>query len=258
MLGFYQLAFNISSGPVAIIAPAVQQVSYAGFSRVADAEKGFAQAFNRALSLLMALAVPACVLLATLAAPLIRALYGERWIPAADALSLLAVLGLMRVAFVLINNCIVAADKRSTLMGIQVLWMAALIPALFVGTRLGGITGASAGHVFVAAAIVAPPSLVALSRAGITVRSMARACFRPALGGALMAVAALLTSRLASGGVGELAAAMAAGAAVYLPVVYPMRALLQRSPECRAREGAGDPASSGAITSYYNLRKPGD
>jgi PST family polysaccharide transporter len=200
----------------------------------------------------MALTVPACVLLATLAGPLIRAVYGERWVAAADALSLLAVLGLMRVAFVLINNCIVAADKRSTLMGIQGLWLAALVPVLLVGARLGGITGASAGHVLVAAAIVIPASLWTLSRAGITVRSMARACFRPALGGALMAVASLLVSRLVGGGVGGLAAAMAAGVAIYLPVVYPMRALLQRSPERLAREGVGDPANSGATTSCLN------
>jgi PST family polysaccharide transporter len=89
------------------------------------------------------------------------------------------------------------------------------------------------------------------------VRSMARACFRPALGGALMAVASLLVSRLAGGGVGGLAAAMAAGAAIYLPVVYPLRALLQRSPERRAREGVGDPADSGATTGYFNLGNPG-
>ena len=142
-------------------------------------------------------------------------------------------------------------------MGIQGLWLAALIPVLLVGARLGGITGAGAGHVLVAAAIVIPASLWTLSRAGITVRSMARACFRPALGGALMAVASLLVSRLAGGGVGGLAAAMAAGTAIYLPVVHPMRALLQRSPERLAREGVCDPADSGATASYFNLGNPG-
>jgi len=246
MLGLYQLAFGISSAPVGVIAMVIQRVSYAGFSRMADAGKGIAQAFSRTLSLLVALAVPACVLLATLARPLIHAVYGERWIPASGALGLLAVLGLMRVAFVLINNCIVAADKRSALMGIQGLWLAALIPALLVGARLDGITGAAAGHVFVAAAIVAPASLWALSRAGITARSIARACSRPAVGGALMAAATLSVSRLAGAGVGGLVAAIAAGSGVYLLVVYPMRSLLQRSPE--RQNDAGEPADSGTTT----------
>jgi O-antigen/teichoic acid export membrane protein len=244
MLGLYQLAFNISSAPVGVISMAVQRLSYAGFSRVADAGKRLAQGFNRTLSLLMALTVPLCVLLATLAEPLIHAVYGERWVPAAGALSLLAVLGLMRVAFVLINGCIAAADKRSTLMGIQGLWLAALIPALLVGVRLGGITGVAAGHVLVAAAIVVPASLWTLSRAGITVRSVARACSRPALGGALMAVISLLVSRLAGDGAWGLVVAIAAGVAVYLPVVYPMRTLLQRSPERRAHEGVSESATA--------------
>ena len=42
------------------------------------------------------------MLLATLAEPLIHTIYGERWVPAAPALSLLAILGLMRVAYVLL------------------------------------------------------------------------------------------------------------------------------------------------------------
>ena len=261
MLGLYQLAFGISSAPVGVIAMVVQRVSYAGFSRVADAGQGIAQAFNRTLSLLMALTVPACVLLATLARPLIHAVYGERWVPASGALSLLAALGLMRVAFVLINNCIVAADKRSALMGIQGLWLAALIPALLVGARLDGITGAAAGHVFVAAAIVAPASVWTLSRAGIRVRSIARACSRPAVGGALMAAASLSVNRLAGAGVGGLVAAIAAGSGVYLLVVYPMRSLLQRSPELRKHADAGEPANSGTTTTttttIFDLKNSG-
>ena len=77
MLGLYQLAFNISSWPVSSISQAVQRVSFAGFSRVADSGKGLTDAFSRALGLLMALTVPACVLLATTAEPLIRAVYGS-------------------------------------------------------------------------------------------------------------------------------------------------------------------------------------
>ena len=46
MLGLYQLAFNISSWPVTTIAQAVQRVSFAGFSRVADARQGMEDAFT--------------------------------------------------------------------------------------------------------------------------------------------------------------------------------------------------------------------
>ena len=146
MLGLYQLAFNISSWPVTTIAQAVQRVSFAGFSRVADARQGMEDAFTRSLGLLMTLSVPPCVLLTTLAVPLIRAVYGERWISAAPALSLLALFGLTRVAYVIFGSVIAAADRRKTLMVIQGVWLVALVPVLLAGARLDGITGVSAGH----------------------------------------------------------------------------------------------------------------
>ena len=137
MLGLYQLAFNISSWPVSSISQAVQRVSFAGFSRVADSGKGLTEAFSRALGLLMALTVPACVLLATTAEPLIRAVYGERWVGAAHALSLLAMLGLLRVAYGLFYDAMAAVGKRNTLMAIQGLWLVTLIPVLLVGRPAG-------------------------------------------------------------------------------------------------------------------------
>ncbi len=230
MLGLYQLAFNISSWPVSSISQAVQRVSFAGFSRVADSGRGLTDAFSRALGLLMALTVPACVLLATTAEPLIRAVYGERWVGAAHALSLLAMLGLLRVAYGLFYDAMAAVGKRNTLMAIQGIWLVTLIPVLLVGARLGGITGVAAGHVVVAAALVGPAFLWALSRAGIPVASMARACLRPALGGVLMATVSLLTIHVLGKGLLGLAAAIVAGIAIYLPVVYPMRSLLRRTP----------------------------
>ena len=178
----------------------------------------------------MAISVPACVLLATLADPLIHAIYGERWVSAAPALSLLAMLGLMRVVYGIFGNCLAAADRRTTLMVIQGVWLAALVPVLLVGARLRGITGVSAGHVIIAAALIGPAFLWALSWAGISVRSIVVACLRPMAAGALMAVVSLAVVHVLGGGLVGLAAAIAVSCAAYLPVVYPMRALLKRSP----------------------------
>ena len=230
MLGLYQLAFNISSWPVSSISQAVQRVSFAGFSRVADSKEALASAFTRSISLLMALTVPACVLLATLARPLIHTIYGLRWVPAAHALSFLAILGLMRVAYVLMDDCIVASGRRNALMGVLALWLAVLVPVLLLGARLRGITGVSIGHVAVAGLIVGPAFLLALSRAGITVRSIARACLRPFLGGALMAVVSLAVIHYLGEGLTGLVTAIVAALAVYAPVVYPMRKLIRGAP----------------------------
>jgi len=237
MLGLYQLAFNISSWPVSSISQAVERVSFAGFSRVADSVKALSSAFTRSMGLLMALTVPACVLLATLARPLIHAIYGERWVPAAHALSLLAILGLMRVAYGLINDCMAANGRRNTLMGVQALWLAALVPVLLIGARLRGITGVSIGHVAVAALLVGPAFLWAMSRSGIPVRSIFRACLRPFLGGVLMAVVSLAVIHYTGEGWTGLLAAGTAAMVVYLPIIYPMRKLIRSAPP----DGDGPP-----------------
>ena len=112
-------------------------------------------------------------------------------------------------------------------MGVQGLWLAALIPVLLIGARLRGITGVSAGHILVAALLVGPSFLWSLSRAGITVRSIMRPCLRPIIGGVLMAAVALLVIRTLGGSWTGLMAAIAAASAVYVPIVFPMRKLLR-------------------------------
>lgn len=251
MLGLYQLAFNISSWPVVTISQVVSRISFAGFSRVADNGRVMADAFNRGLALLVALTVPACVLLGTLAEPLIRTIYGSRWTPAAHVLSLLAVLGLMRVAYGLVYTCMAAAGQRHALMWVQALWLGALIPALIVGARVRGITGVGIGHVVVAGVLVGPAFLWSLSRIGIGARSIARACWRPLFGGVVMAATSLLVTHLAGTGPPGLAAAIVAAIAIYGSIVFPMRTLL-RNP---LQESSAESGEVG-LTADVQLRGP--
>jgi PST family polysaccharide transporter len=59
-------------------------------------------------------------------------------------------------------------------------------------------------------------------------RSILTACLRPFIGGILMTVACELVLRSVGDSLTGLVAAGAAGVVVYLPVVFPMRALLRR------------------------------
>jgi O-antigen/teichoic acid export membrane protein len=228
-LGMYQIAFNISSWPVNSILQAAQRVSFAGFSRVAESKELLSDAFGRAIGLVMTLTVPACVLLSTLAAPLIGAVYGDRWLKAAPALTLLAILALLRVGYGIVYDCLAAGGKRPALLAVQGLWLAALVPMLLAGAKLDGITGVAVGHVIVAVIVVGPAFLWVLTHGITTVRSIILACWRPVLGGALMAGVCEVAVRYLGGGWLGIGVAAVTGAAVYAPVVYPMRRLLPKS-----------------------------
>jgi O-antigen/teichoic acid export membrane protein len=230
-LGFYQLAFNISSWPVQSISAAARRVSFAGFSRLAGSRELLADGFTKAAAVLVALAIPACVLLITLSEPLIKTIYGARWTPAAESLSLLGVLGLLRVFYELAYDGLAAADRRPTLLVVQGLWLIVLIPVLLVGAATHGINGVSAGHVLVAVLVVGPAFLWSLRRIGITVGALLRRCLRPIIGGILMAVVSLAIIHFAGSGIVGLVAAAAAASVVYVPLILPMRHLIRQNPQ---------------------------
>jgi hypothetical protein len=145
------------------------------------------------------------------------------------ALQFLAVLGLMRVGFELAYDCLVAAGRRRELIVVQALWLVALVPALVVLSRYRGIAGAGAGHVLVAGLLVAPAFLVALWRAGISLRAVALAVAEPLLWGALSAAAAELVRRALGDGFLGLCAAGTAALVVYSPMLLRLRLILRGS-----------------------------
>ncbi|WP_405731328.1 oligosaccharide flippase family protein [Streptomyces sp. NBC_01537] len=225
-LGFYVLAFNMSGWPVRIISEAARRVSFAGFSRLAGSPQALAQGFSRALGVLITGTVPLCVLLAGLAGPVVELVYGSQWLPAAKALPWLMALGLVRIGCELAYDCLVATGQRRSLFGVQGLWLVALIPVLVVAARTHGIVGVSQGHVLVAVGLVVPAFLFALGRAGISLRSIARACAWPFFGGAVMALVILGGRPLVGGGVLALFAAGAVALACYVVCVLPSRGFL--------------------------------
>ena len=226
-LGFYVLAFNISGWPVRIISEAARRVSFAGFSRLADSPQALAQGFSRALGVLITGTVPLCVLLACLAEPAIRLIYGGQWTPAAAALPWLMVLGLIRIGGELAYDCLVAMGQRRSLFLVQGLWLVALIPVLLVAARLNGIVGVSQGHVLVAGGLVVPVFLIALSRGGIGVGLIARACAWPFLGGAVMAAIVLGLQHPFGDGRFALLAISGIALAAYTVCVLPSRDFLR-------------------------------
>jgi PST family polysaccharide transporter len=200
-LGFYALAFNISSWPSSVITQAVRRVSIAGFSRLAeDPDRGRAT-FTRAFLALGAVLLPLCAFLAVLAKPLIGFVYGELKLPAAPVLRWLAVLGGVRVAMGLIFDYLVGLGRSRTTLRLQTCWLVGVGPALLVGATVDGIRGAAIAHVVVAGGVALPLFLATLHRAGVQLSEVARGLLRPAIGllvmiGVGMALAGQLSNKL--------------------------------------------------------------
>jgi PST family polysaccharide transporter len=154
-------------------------------------------------------------------------LYGDRWSGAAAPLALLAGYGALSVLRLVIANVVTAFGRPRLLFGLQVLWLGLLVPAMAIGVRAGGVTGAAAAHLVVIAVVVLPAYLVAAHRVVPgAVTTLARAVRRPAGAAAFAAAVAALVSVLPAPAPARLVVGGALAVAVYVvglaPTVVPV------------------------------------
>lgn len=229
LLGYYLLAFNISSWLPGLVGTAVRYVALPSFSRLAEEDPGAVSlGVRRALPLLVSIVLPIGVLLGTLAPAVVVFLYGERWRPSAEVLSFLAIVMVVRMLTALVFDILAAMGATKATLWLNLGWAAALIPALMAGARLGGIRGAAIGHATVAVVVALPLAVLALHRTGVALSPVVSALGRPLLGGALCAAVTVTLAHLTAGvPFAQLAVAGGAGALVYVLVVVPWAALRQ-------------------------------
>jgi O-antigen/teichoic acid export membrane protein/tetratricopeptide (TPR) repeat protein len=221
-LGLFGLACHIADWPSLGISQTLAQHFVSSFARAAHSVDLLADAYKKAVGLLMGVAVPAVVLLATLADPLIRIIYGQQWTAAAPALTLLSIFTLFRLVYQLNYNLLAAVGKASLLFSIQIWWLVSLIPALIIGIQLDGITGVAAAQIVVAGVLLCPILLWALSRIGIPVHLLLVASRWPFVGGLFMTVASELLLHSFNGSPIGLITTAAASIIVYLIVILPV------------------------------------
>jgi O-antigen/teichoic acid export membrane protein len=227
VLGYYLLAFNISSWALTTITASLRYVSVAGFSRLSEMDaEVLSRSTQRSMVSLYQLAIPIGVLTAVLAMPIVALLYGPSWIPAASVLRFLAVLTVVRVLISFAMDILMGVGSTKAMLWVNAVWAAALIPALYVGVERYGIRGAGIAHAVVAVAVACPLAIWALRRVGIRLSPILPKLVRPTMA----AVAAGGSARVASDLVGspailDLAVAGVAGLATYVLIAFPYRDL---------------------------------
>jgi len=222
LLGYYLLAFNVSSWVANILGTAIRYVSVAGFSRLAEREGELQTGLRRSIAALLAAVLPVAAILGVLAVPLIVFLYGERWAPAAAALTYLMILSVFRLVIGIGLDALMATGATWAALVVHGVWAAALLPALYIGTTLFGIRGTAVAHVLVAAAVAIPAMAIALRRVGVLISPIARGALRPlisatAAGAAAWIVVAVSVPRPFV----ELVTAGGLGLLVYVVTAFP-------------------------------------
>ncbi|MDR8407477.1 oligosaccharide flippase family protein [Nonomuraea sp. 3-1Str] len=227
-LGYYLLAFNVSSWVPGIIGTALRYVSLPSFSRLAEDPAALAEGVRRSVPVMVAFVLPPALVMGVLAHPLVTFLYGERWDFSAGVLRWLAVLMVVRmlISFLAVDILTGLGATRTTVW-LNLVWAAALLPALVAGAHLGGIRGAAVAHALVAVVVAFPVALLLLRRVGVRVTPALPALARPAVGAVAAGALMLVLDSLTSGGPAlvRLAVAGGAGLLLFVLVVVPGAAL---------------------------------
>ena len=179
-LGLYALAFNISSWPMNAIGQSIRVVALPAFSRVDSIDPTKPRPRQSQRSTLGGQLMTG-TLLATLAAPIVVLLYGERWAGAAVALVGLGVFGALRVAFDLIATFLIAVGATRAVLAVQVWWLVTMVPVMWLAIEWFGLAGAGWAHVAVGVVFVLPAYLYCLKRAGVSPMSLVRAWIVPTI-----------------------------------------------------------------------------
>jgi len=227
MLGFYVLAFNISSWPMTALGQAVRSVALPGFSQLGDPARK-AEGFTAAAALTWAVALLAGVLLSTLATTVVPLLYGAKWSLSAQALAGLGFFGALRVVFDLTATFLIAVGATRSVLYVQAIWVVVLAPAMIVGIDHWGLAGAGWSHVVVCVVCVLPAYLVLLPRHGVRLGRLLLDLLVPAVAAVPAIVVGTLIAEAISIPILALAAGGAASSVVYLaPLLLWLRTRLR-------------------------------
>jgi lipopolysaccharide exporter len=221
-LGSYVLAFNIASWPASLVGNMLTWVGIPAFSRLRSDPVALRKAVVSALRAFSLVVLPMSALILALSRPLVLTFYGAKWASSVDVLAILAIYGAASVMCALCTNVLAGLGLSRLLFIVQLGWLGALIPAMIIGVRMGGIFGAAVAHVLVIGVVVLPCYLLVLKR---TTRVGITASFRAVLPPLVASSAAGLAASVVAGEfaipVIQLIAGLVVGSLVYLAAVAP-------------------------------------
>lgn len=242
-LGFFVLAFNLASWPVNMLSQPLRNVAPAVFSRLQGDPVAMGGSFTMLLRAAATVSLPVCLVAAAASSEVVSFVYGAAWAPAAPVFRVLVLVAALRILCELSYDFLVVLRRTGLLLLVQLVWLAALAPAVVLAARQRGVVGVAVAELLVVLLVVLPLYLATLRGAGIRLASLARAVIQPLLAAVVAAGGtALLTERVSSAMTASLLAGLVCLVAIAAVVVL-------RRDEIRQLRSLGGDADKVPVTS---------
>jgi PST family polysaccharide transporter len=136
-LGFYQTAFALPEELRNRLTLSLQRVLFPAYALVQSDHAAFQQGVLKSLRLLATIAIPMGVGMAVLAAPIVRTLYGESWLPVVPLLQIVAGVGVTRALQALLGDIYRAKGRPDLDFKIGLGLAPLLLSAVLIGSLCG-------------------------------------------------------------------------------------------------------------------------
>lgn len=144
-VGIYHFAFNLSMQTVVLFSLTLGQVLLPALSKLQDNPARQVQAFLRASRLLALLGVPACLLFAATAGPLVRVMFDPKWVAAIPVIQLLSIAMAFRLTWDAGRSLIQAQGRFRTHLMVHILYAGFTVIAVTIGALRAGPLGVAVG-----------------------------------------------------------------------------------------------------------------
>lgn len=226
-LGYYDIAWRLIEYPKTALAGVIGRVMVPAYARLQSDHERFGRAYLRIISAIALLSMPLMLGMMLVAHPLVVVVFGETWLPSADLVFILALVGLAQSLGATTGGVYVAKDRTGWLFAWSLLAAAGTTAGAAIGL-VWGLVGVAAGRLVANTALFPVNMGVSLRLIDLRLPDLARS-LRPLVGASLIMVAVVVLLRIGLRACGvvtpipHLLTSAAIGAATYAGAIWWIR-----------------------------------
>lgn len=195
-LGLYTTSLFLAQIFVNKVVPPLNEVAFSAYARLQDDRAALAEGFLTKVRAIMLLAMPFCLGLATTAQPAVQVMLGDKWLPAAPVVRLLAMAMPFMALHVLFAPATNAVGRPGIATRSAVLGAIVMPLAFYIGVRWGGGVGIAAAWLLGYPIVTAVTAWWSMPVLGLSLARLGEALAPPVIAGAAMALAVTLADHV--------------------------------------------------------------
>lgn len=187
-LGIFTISSDIAALASSEITMPINRAVFPGLSRLAEKDDGLRRGLLQVVSAVSLIALPASFGLAAIAEPLVLALLGPAWMEAVPALQILAFAGALQSITASNQSAYLASDRGFVPVLVNLVFVCALIPLLYV-LHAQGVRGVALAQLLATGAAVSTSVGLMRHHLAVSLPSLLSAVWRPLVAAAVMGAA---------------------------------------------------------------------